>query len=506
MDDMSENSSGSFPLPGMPEPQRKERQGRAEEFLQSVEPSWRVLNHSDSASAAIVQLNREHLAIAKLCAPSMNDIVDDITSRWAVRLGLAESRVSAYLDVGILLNTFPRIAEYLEQGHLSFEHARKFASCLECLPVEHRDVVEDRLLAKLQPTRPNQATPTVGRIRVLAQRIIQDIHPPARPKNDKPLPPPPAPDEFQPELTMNSSHTGVTDFFLRLNKMDALELRSILEYVTAHDECTPGDALMKMIRGETTAEITLNIYRPVNNGTVGEAEEQEEGSVWGAGQWLPALVGKQWMDRVTHISAPGFERCNGYQPTPSIRASVIGRDGHCRFPGCDVPAESCDLDHVRRWDHEAPQGGESETSTDNLHCLCRKHHKLKTAGQWDVELHRDGHEVWTSHGDGHVVETEPGGVLKRHTFDMRAVKRTKRLADYNVEREALEAWARKVADAAREAADMGFVEQMDGTCSRNVIEMIALNHAYAQAMRARGEAVDYRVPMDPAVTADTPDF
>lgn len=114
MDDMSENSSGSFPLPGMPEPQREEREEYAEEFLQSVEPSWRVLNHSDSASAAIVQLNREHLAIAKLCAPSMNDIVDDVTSRWAVRLGLAESRVSAYLDVGILLNTFPRIAEYLE--------------------------------------------------------------------------------------------------------------------------------------------------------------------------------------------------------------------------------------------------------------------------------------------------------------------------------------------------------------------------------------------------------
>lgn len=489
----SESKHSAFP--GLPDLTSREPSQSAEWSTNSCRPSWRVLDPSDSASAAIVRLNREHLANAKLCAPAMGDVVEDVTSRWAVRLGLAESRVTAYLDVGILLNTFPRIAAYLEQGHLSFEHARKLASCLECLPVEHREEVENSLLAKLQPSRPNQSTPTVGRIRVLAQRIIQDIHPPARPKNDKPLPPPPAPDEFQPELTMNASHTGVTDFFLRLNKLDALELRSILEYVTTHEECTSGEALMKIIRGETKAEITLNIYRPVNG-----VEEQEEGSVWGAGQWLPALVGEQWMERVTHIAAPGFDRCDGYQPTPSIRASVVGRDGHCRFPGCDVPAENCDLDHVRRW------GEGSETSTDNLHCLCRKHHKLKTAGQWDVELHRDGHEVWTSYGDGHVVETEPGGVLKRHTFDMRAVKRTRRLAEYNTERVKREAWAKKVSDAAREAADMGFVESMDGTCSRSVIEMIALNHAHAQAMRARGEEVDYGLEIDPAIAYDQPDF
>lgn len=134
---------------------------------------------------------------------------------------------------------------------------------------------------------------------------------------------------------------------------------------------------------------------------------------------------------------------------------MIGRDEHCRFPGCDVPAERCDLDHVHRWDHEAPHGGASETSTANLHCLCRKHHRMKTTGQWDVSLHPDGTETWTSHGDGHTVTTEPGGVLGRETFQHFAVRRTRNLENYNILRKQREDWVGLVADAARDAAEEG---------------------------------------------------
>lgn len=418
--------------------------------LRPPEPSWRVRDDSDPLSATTVALNRHHLAIARAVTPDRSEVVADVVSRLAVRMGIRESRALAYVLVGFLLEDYPRVAQYVDQGHLSFEHVRALADCLECVPEEHRSGVEEDILLKLQPRRPNQATPTVARLRQIARQVINQHHPPARPKEDEPLPPGPPPDVQEPELNWNPSAADVTDFYLRLNKADSAELTQIIQYVATHEDCPRGEALMRLVRGQSTAEITLNIYRPVGGGS-----EWEEGSIYAAGQWLPAMAGAQWMQRVTHIAAPGYEKCDGYQPTPSIRASVIGRDEHCRFPGCDVPAERCDLDHVHRWDHEAPHGGASETSTANLHCLCRKHHRMKTTGQWDVSLHPDGTETWTSHGDGHTVTTEPGGVLGRETFQHFAVRRTRNLENYNILRKQREDWVGLVADAARDAAEEG---------------------------------------------------
>lgn len=427
-------------------------------LLRPPEPSWRVLDEDDPLSASTVALDKHHLRIARACTPERTEVVSDVVSRVAVRMGLRESRALPYILVGLFLEEWHGLAHYVGQGHLSFEHVRAIADCVECVPEEHRPSVEEDMLARLQPKRPCQATLTVTRLRQIAREVIDKHHPPARPKEDQPLPPGPPPEVQEPELNWNSSKPEFTDFFLRLNKIDSTELVQAIQYVATHDGCTRGEALMRLVRGQTTAEVTLNIYRPVNAGASAgatSAQQWEEGSIHAADQWLSAMVGAQWMERVTHIAAPGYDKGEGYHPTPSIRASVMGRDGHCRFPGCEVPAERCDLDHVHRWDHEAPQGGCSETSTANLHCLCRKHHRMKTAGQWDVTLHPDGTETWTSHGDGHTVTTEPGGVLGRETFEHFAVRRTKNLANYNTERARREDWVQLVANLAREEANKG---------------------------------------------------
>jgi hypothetical protein len=92
----------------------------------------------------------------------------------------------------------------------------------------------------------------------------------------------------------------------------------------------------------------------------------------------------------------------GYRPSAKLARFVRARDLTCRFPGCTVPAECCDIDHVLPY----PIG---PTHPSNLACLCRKHHLLKTfwAGDWALTLRPDGTAIWTT-PTGHSYTTHPG--------------------------------------------------------------------------------------------------
>lgn len=78
-----------------------------------------------------------------------------------------------------------------------------------------------------------------------------------------------------------------------------------------------------------------------------------------------------------------------YRPPAALDRHVRLRDGTCRFPGCSVPAEECDLDHLVPF----PLG---PTSAENLHALCRRHHGLKHEGGWRVEATPGSGLRWTS--------------------------------------------------------------------------------------------------------------
>ncbi|MFD2795523.1 HNH endonuclease [Promicromonospora vindobonensis] len=117
-----------------------------------------------------------------------------------------------------------------------------------------------------------------------------------------------------------------------------------------------------------------------------------------------------------------------YQPSKTLRNAIETRDGTCTFlGGCDTPATRCDLDHIEPFDHgqknknkradkdgDGDRGnGRGQTSAQNLHALCRKHHLLKTHAGWG--LVRDpgtGITTWTTPtGRTH---TRPPTVLDTH--------------------------------------------------------------------------------------------
>jgi len=84
----------------------------------------------------------------------------------------------------------------------------------------------------------------------------------------------------------------------------------------------------------------------------------------------------------------------GYRPSVALADFVRFRDLTCRFPGCDCPAEFCDIDHT------IPYDVSRLTHPSNLKCVCRKHHLLKTFWNgehgWRDRQLPDGTVIWTA--------------------------------------------------------------------------------------------------------------
>jgi hypothetical protein len=89
-----------------------------------------------------------------------------------------------------------------------------------------------------------------------------------------------------------------------------------------------------------------------------------------------------------------------YTPNAATDRFVRLRDRTCQFPGCNQPAEFADIDHRVAF----AAGGRS--STKNLHCLCRHHHRLKHEGGWTVTSDADGTTTWAS-PNGRRYRTPP---------------------------------------------------------------------------------------------------
>ncbi|MCB0924432.1 MAG: DUF222 domain-containing protein [Mycobacterium sp.] len=107
--------------------------------------------------------------------------------------------------------------------------------------------------------------------------------------------------------------------------------------------------------------------------------------------------------RITPLSTPCREVESRYRPSAALQRFVRCRDLTCRFPGCDAPAEVCDVDHAVPW----PYG---PTHPSNLRSLCRKHHLLRTfwigESGWSDRQLPDGTIIWTA-PTGHTYTTYP---------------------------------------------------------------------------------------------------
>ena len=77
-------------------------------------------------------------------------------------------------------------------------------------------------------------------------------------------------------------------------------------------------------------------------------------------------------------------------PAVALRRYIQIRDRHCHFPPCRTPAASTDIDHTLDYSHGGP------TVAANLGGICRRDHRLKGEGGWQLRQPEPGHFLWIS--------------------------------------------------------------------------------------------------------------
>jgi hypothetical protein len=95
-----------------------------------------------------------------------------------------------------------------------------------------------------------------------------------------------------------------------------------------------------------------------------------------------------------------------YTPPPDLIDHVVARDRTCRWPGCDRPAATAEIDHTTPY----PDGA---TAADDLGPFCKSHHIGKHHSRWRVRQPEPGRFEWTSPtGHTYTVTPEPVGPIQ----------------------------------------------------------------------------------------------
>lgn len=354
-----------------------------------------------AVAASPLALAESHLRIATYCTPA--DIEEDINAlaeRTKMALGLSRSQTRSYIRIGIMLSRLPRIAEVLRaRAFLPLEYLQAIARCVEPLAEEFLSDVEFGLLSLITPSKDGEVLPGFRTFYNRVQHLVAILDPPVRPKNldqstvgDLPV-----------EGIDISSDLHTSYMTAVLDKARAVEFMAALEEIAKAKKCSLPDALTYMVHGTAEVKVCLNLFLPAFGSGPGYMTQTGP---------LSEIATQGFLEKVSSMRVIGDSTVESYAPTDAQRAFVMARDGTCRFPGCEVTADRCEIDHILEYDHENPEEG-GPTDTENLHCLCSRHHLMKTAGLFGVTRYSDSREVYRSVKGGPEAASMPTGPAAR---------------------------------------------------------------------------------------------
>lgn len=192
--------------------------------------------------------------------------------------------------------------------------------------------VDELLVELLTPTKPNQQMASRRTIRNRITREIDALDSSVRKDKKKESPRKTYGVNDIPDFERNDTDTHEIRF-----DTDAATAVTIDAHIREHAQQTGvslRDATIDLLLGNAQTSVTLNCYRandvddaPLFVSTTTGAGEQ---TLFGAAADALANQAAKHHD----MDAVANHEVTGYATTPTMRAAVTGRDGHCRYPGC----------------------------------------------------------------------------------------------------------------------------------------------------------------------------
>jgi hypothetical protein len=382
-----------------------------------------------------VAVARRLFAAGRLCQVRMSAVEADDRFQWCIdnweavaaevgaELGISRGRASVQMNYGVeLLERLPRLAAVFAAGTVDFRVVA--AAVFRTGLITDPDTLV-RIDAALAGGAPDWNRLSGKRLAEVVDSWVAALDPAAlrrgrRASEDR-------------HIEFGEGRDGMVEFWGALRAPDAAALEKTLDQradsVCPDDPRTRdqrrADALVGLAGSAQTLPCQCGApacpaagaapAAPVVIHVLAESaaltgESGKPGYLPGYGTVPPAMLRQYAASARLRPLDPAALRCPEarYRPSTALAEFIRCRDLHCRFPGCDKPAEFCDIDHTVPWQRGGP------THPSNLALLCRAHHLLKTfwTGQtgWGEEQYSDGTIVWTS-PSGRRYTTTPSGAL-----------------------------------------------------------------------------------------------
>ncbi|WPF67133.1 MULTISPECIES: HNH endonuclease signature motif containing protein [unclassified Corynebacterium] len=318
-----------------------------------MEYYFSTCDHTDPVARAYARIRKEEYLLWEDLLPPEDQDTRIALSTLSRSTGKAPSTLRDSLFVGIYtLRRLPRLHALQNQlFHLDRERITAIGNELLIASPEHYPLIDAALTSLLTPTAPAQAMPTTTEIRKRLRRILDEL---------LGFPTAADPGDFSIEHMLNEG-TRITAY---LPKDLGMWVEKAITNVTSTTGCSPVEAFTGLLRGSITTTVTVNLY---------QATDIENAPVWSSAtaDWLPTHREGFWKNQARPTQARR-ESTRAHNATAALKRYVQGRDGRCRFPGCQ--ARACQLDHRVNWEDGGP------TSAGNLASLCQHHHNMKTDG------------------------------------------------------------------------------------------------------------------------------
>jgi len=376
-----------------------------------IESAAAVSGHAADQLKRINALRLEALAEAARAGNTLADVIErSVRLELACALSITESSAGSLITLAeALVHRYPAVLESLSRARMTQKHASELVGAIDAAEPEFRAQLLPRAIALAE------ALP-VGTFRRKLRKLIESVRAVTlserheRALERRRVIAEPAEDSmgwlhwFGPMVEVHAIFGRLTGTAKGLAKhRDETRTLDQLRADVLADLLIDGvtDALPPEVRGiRPTAVVTVPALALLHDdGGRGSEPATVEGigpiPLERARELCGAATG--WMRVLTHpetgmVLSVGRRR---YRPPPALRRLVMWRAEVCMGPGCNMPAERCQIDHNVPWE----VGG--QTRLDNLTPFCQGHHTVKHHGRWRVE-HIEG-------SGGAVLWTSPSG-------------------------------------------------------------------------------------------------